>query len=344
MIYFQNDYSEGCHPEILAGLNEINSGVYTGYGYDYLTEKTTSLLKNEIKNENIDIHYLGAGTLTNLTAISAFLKPYEAIISSSIGHINTHETGAIEATGHRVVEVFSDDNKLNPDSVEKTYLLHTDEHMVKPKLVYISNSTEAGQIYTKSELVGLRGICDKYGLYLYIDGARMGAALTCAPNDLTLYDISKLADAFYIGGTKNGILFGETLIICNDGLKPFFRYNMKQRGAVIAKTWVVSGQFYYLFKSGLFYGLSKYANNLAQEIYTSLKDFGVDFYSSSPTNQLFPIFHNNVIEKLSGRYLFNEWAVVDKTHTAIRLVTSWATKKEDALKLVGDIKRYHKTV
>ncbi len=338
MIYFQNDYSEGCHKKIMDGLNEINSGTYTGYGYDEISKKTTEILKKEMNNENVDIHYLGAGTLTNLTALSAFLRPHEAIISSNIGHINTHETGSIEATGHKIIEIFSEDNKLNGDLIEKAYLLHTDEHMVLPKLVYISDSTEDGKIYKKSELMEIREICNKYNMYLYIDGARLGTALTSKENDLSLSDISKYADAFYIGGTKNGILFGEALVITNDNLKPFFRYNMKQRGAVIAKNWVVSAQFYYLFKDGLFYELANHANTLAQKLSAELKIMGIELLSHSPTNQIFPIFDNETIQRLSKKYLFHEWAKIDENKTAVRLVTSWATKEDSILQLIEDLK------
>ncbi|AGF55407.1 threonine aldolase [Clostridium saccharoperbutylacetonicum] len=337
MYSFKNDYSEGAHERILNALVESNFEQTDGYGEDYHTERAVQILKDKIDNQNVDIHLLVGGTQVNLTAISAFLRPHQAAIGADTSHINCHETGAIEATGHKVITMKTDDGKLTPSLIQKVVDAHQDEHMVQPKLVYISDSTELGTLYTKAELTDLHNCCKKNKLLLYLDGARLGAALTAEKNDLTLADIAKLVDAFYIGGTKNGALFGEALVICKDELKEDFRYFIKQKGGLLAKGRLLGIQFEELFKDDLYFELAKYANNLAIILKNALIEKGYKFLCESYTNQQFPILPNEVVKKISEKYSFNVERVIDENNTVIRLVTSWATSKEKVLEFVEEL-------
>jgi len=338
MYSFTNDYSEGAHSRILKVLVETNLEQTGGYGTDYHTEKAIDLLKKKIDCEDVDIHLLVGGTQVNLTAISAFLRPHQAAIGADTSHINCHETGAIEATGHKVITMKTDDGKLTADLVQKVVDTHTDEHMVQPKLVYISDSTEVGTLYTKSELEQLHKCCRKNNLLLYLDGARLGSALVSQENDLTLADITKLVDAFYIGGTKNGALFGEALIICNNALKEDFRYFIKQKGGLLAKGRLLGIQFEELFKDDLYFEIARHANKMAILLKNALKEKGYEFLTNSSSNQQFPILPNEMIEKLSEKYSFNIERVIDNNNTAIRLVTSWATNEVNVLEFIEDLK------
>lgn len=337
MYSFKNDYSEGAHSRILNALVETNLEQTDGYGTDQYTERSVNLLKKKIDREDVDIHLLVGGTQVNLTAISAFLRPHQAAIGADTSHINCHETGAIEATGHKVITMKTNDGKLTPNLIQNVVDSHSDEHMVQPKLVYISNSTELGTLYTKAELIDLHDCCKRNKLLLYLDGARLGSALVAEENDLTLADIAKLVDAFYIGGTKNGALFGEALVICNDELKEDFRYFIKQKGGLLAKGRLLGIQFEELFKDDLYFELAKHANKMALMLKGAIVDEGYKFLTESFTNQQFPIFPNNLIEKLSEKYSFNIERVIDSNYTAIRLVTSWATKEEIVLQFIEDL-------
>ncbi|MFL0164201.1 MULTISPECIES: threonine aldolase family protein [Clostridium] len=337
MYSFKNDYSEGAHSRILNALVETNLEQTDGYGTDQYTERSVNLLKKKIDREDVDIHLLVGGTQVNLTAISAFLRPHQAAIGADTSHINCHETGAIEATGHKVITMRTNDGKLTPNLVQNVVDSHSDEHMVQPKLVYISNSTELGTLYTKAELIDLHDCCKRNKLLLYLDGARLGSALVAEESDLTLADIAKLVDAFYIGGTKNGALFGEALVICNDELKEDFRYFIKQKGGLLAKGRLLGIQFEELFKDDLYFELAKHANKMALMLKGAIVDEGYKFLTESFTNQQFPIFPNNLIEKLSEKYSFNIERVIDSNYTAIRLVTSWATKEEIVLEFIEDL-------
>ncbi len=338
MYSFKNDYSEGAHPRLLNALIESNLEQAAGYGEDYDTLKAVKVLKNKIGRNDIDIHLLTGGTQTNLTAISAFLRPHEAVIAADTGHVFTHETGAIEATGHKVITAHVNDGKLTPEHILSLLKAHTDEHMVKPKLVYISNPTEVGTIYSKSELEELYTICSEKHLFFYVDGARLGSALTSKENNLELTDFGRLTDAFYIGGTKNGALLGEALIICNPVLKDDFRFHMKQKGALLAKGRVLGIQFYELFKDSLFLELAEHANKMADRLRLGISQAELTFLVDSPTNQLFPILPINTIEKLEEKYSFHRWEEIDEDHSAIRLVTSWATKEEMVEEFIKDLK------
>lgn len=338
MYSFKNDYSEGAHPNILRTMTETNLKQVPGYGEDEYTEKAIQVLKEKIKREDIDIHLLVGGTQTNLIAISSFLRPYEAAISADTGHILVHETGAIEATGHKVISVDVEDGKLNVNQIRGVVESHSDEHMVKPKLVYISNPTEIGTIYSKRELEEISAYCKEKNLIFYMDGARLGSALRSPENDLTLSDLGELLDAFYIGGTKNGALMGEALVICEQALKKEFRYNIKQRGGLFAKGRVLGIQFYELFKDDLYFELADHANRMANLLKEGIQDAGYGFLIPSSTNQIFPIFPNEIIEKLQENYMFYTWEKIDDMNSAIRLVTCWATDESEVKKFIERLK------
>jgi threonine aldolase len=338
MYSLKNDYSEGAHPQILEALLKTNLEQSEGYGEDKYCEEAKKLIKEKLQNDNVDIHFIPGGTQTNLTSIAAFLRPHEASIAANTGHILVHETGAIEATGHKTISVNVEDGKLRKEHVLSVLKEHTDEHMVKPKLVYISNSTEIGTIYKKSELEELSQVCRENNLLLYMDGARLGSALCCRENDLNLSDFVNLTDAFYIGGTKNGAFMGEALVICNDNLKEDFRYHIKQRGALLAKGRLLGIQFMELFRDNLFFEIGQHANDMADILRNGISELGYKYLVDSPSNQVFPILPNTVIEKLQEKYLFIIWGSEDEDNSSIRLVTSWATSKEAVLGFIEDLK------
>ncbi|PKG23051.1 threonine aldolase family protein [Niallia nealsonii] len=340
MYSFKNDYSEGAHPRILQALVDTNFEQEAGYGEDRFSIKAVELLKEKMARTDVDVHLLVGGTQTNLTAISAFLRPHEAAIAAKSGHIFTHETGAIEATGHKILSIETDDGKITPVSIKKVLDEHTDEHMVKPKLVYISNSTEIGSIYRKKEVKDLSEFCRKNNLLLFMDGARLGSALCSEENDLKLSDFPDLVDAFYIGGTKNGALFGEALVICHESLKEDFRYHIKQKGAMLAKGRLLGIQFVELFRDNLFFDLALHANKMAEILRDLLTKMNFQFVTHSASNQLFPILPNTLIEELQKNYAFLIWEKIDDNDSAIRLVTSWATKEDKVLAFIEDIKKY----
>lgn len=338
MYSFKNDYSEGAHPRILQALADSNLEQEEGYGEDKFTLQAVELIKGHIC-QDADIHLLPGGTQTNFTAISAFLRPHEAVIAAATGHIHVHETGAVEAVGHKIVTVESNSGKLSVEDIQKVLDFHTDEHMVKPRLVYISNSTEVGTIYSRAELQSLRETCINNKLYLFLDGARLGSALTAMDNDLTLADIASLVDAFYIGGTKNGALIGEALVICREELKEDFRYHMKQKGALLAKGRLLGLQFLELFRDNLFFDLASHANNVAALLREGISRAGYDFLTQASSNQLFPILPNRVIAELEKKYGFYVWSRVDENNSAIRLVTSWATKEVVVAEFLEDFRK-----
>lgn len=338
MYSFTNDYSEGAHPKILEALMNTNLTQHTGYSLDTHTAHAIQLIRQEIQKDDADVHLIVGGTQTNLITISTALRPYQAVISASTGHINVHETGAIEATGHKVIAIPTEDGKLTPALVQTALDFHTDEHMVQPKMVYISNTTEIGTQYTKSELEALSHFCRQHQLYLFLDGARLGSALTSPINDLTLADLAALTDVFYIGGTKNGALFGEALVICNDDLKPDFRFMIKQRGAMLAKGWLLGIQFEELFQNHLFFDMAAHANDMADRLKQALTDKGYTFASDSCSNQLFPILPDSMVETLGHDFAFNIDRKWDDSHTVIRLVTSWATTEEGVASFIQALK------
>ena len=328
MISFKNDYSEGAHPALLKAIADNNANQEEGYGLDRHTLEFTEILKKQIGKIDFDVHLIPGGTQTNLLAISSFLRPHEACIAADSGHISTHETGAIEATGHKILTIPSSDGKLTPSMIEPVLTDHHFEHMVKPRLVYISNTTEVGTLYTLDDLKTLKKFCRQKGLLLYVDGARLGAAFTVPGSGLTLKGMCQYTDAFFIGGTKNGALFGEALVIVNHDLKEEFRFLIKQRGALLAKGWITGIQFRELFREGLYFHLAEHANRMAQDMTEELRKMGCKFLVDSPSNQIFPIFPDPVVEELMQEFEFYTWAKVNEEYTAVRLITSWATDEQ----------------
>lgn len=328
MYSFKCDYSNGAHPRILKTLLETNFTQTDGYGEDVFTLKAVELLKKLIGRNNLSIHLIPGGTQTNLTAISAFLRPHEAVIACETGHVSVHETGAIEATGHKVISVKGINGKLTPYTIKSVLDLHNDEHMVKPRLVFISDTTEVGSVYSKKELTELNVICRENNLLLYLDGARLGSALCSDENDLKLNDLADLTDAFYIGGTKNGALLGEALVILNPLLSGDFRYHMKQKGGLLAKGRLLGIQFLELFKDGLYYELARHANRMAGLLKEAILKSGYSFLYNSASNQIFPVFPDVLIEKLQHNFAFYVWDKPDANNTCIRLVTSWTTDEK----------------
>ena len=341
MIYFRNDYSEGAHPKVLQALVETNLVSTPGYGCDEYCACARELLRERFACPSADVHFLVGGTQTNLTAAAAFLRPWEAVIAAETGHIAVHETGAIEATGHKVYVVPGVDGKLTSDAIRTAVRDHqtgTEEHMVLPRMVYVSDSTELGTIYTRAELQALSDTCRELGLYLYLDGARMAMALTAQGNDLVPEDFAQLCDAFYLGGTKNALLFGEALVIVNNALKPYFRNVMKQHGGMLAKGRLLGVQFAAILQDDLWLQTARHANELAQRLAAALTAMGVPLYAASPTNQVFPIFTNAQVEALRQNFSFEFIARVDENHSAIRFVTSWATRPEDVETLLEAVR------
>ena len=329
MYSFRNDYSEGAHPDILKRLLDMNQCQNVGYGEDALCEHAKQMLKEKLQCEDCDIHFLVGGTQANLTVIAAALRPYEAVIAVDSGHINVHETGAVEATGHKVLIADSVDGKITPEGIRKAVHLHEDEHMVKPAMVYISNATEIGTIYHREVLTQIAAVCREYGLYLFMDGARMGAALAAEDNDVSFADLCTYCDVFYLGGTKNGAFFGEAVVIVNDELKKDFRYMIKQRGGMLAKGWLLGVQFAALFEGNRYIEIAAHANRMAQKLQDAMEACGLPFFIKTTTNQIFPILPNILIEELQKEYAFQVWEAMDETHTAMRFVTSWATEEKE---------------
>ncbi|QDP85470.1 aminotransferase class I/II-fold pyridoxal phosphate-dependent enzyme [Chryseobacterium sp. SNU WT5] len=336
---FKNDYAEGAHPKILEALVQSNLTQHNGYGLDNFSLNVESIIKEKIKNQDAKVYLVSGGTQANLIVISAFLRPHESVVAAATGHIFTNESGAIEATGHKVHAVETNDGKLRPDDIQKIIDAHQNKpHQVKQKLVYISNSTEIGTIYSKKELVDLYQFCQENKLYLFVDGARLGHALTAETNDLTLEDFGKYTDAFYLGGTKNGALIGEAIVINNEILQEEFGFHLKQKGAMLAKGRLLGIQFQELLKDDLYFDLAKHANQQAMKIKETFQSIGVDFLSETFTNQIFPILRNEQIEKLSERFDFYVWKKLDQEKSAIRLITSWATSDEVVADFNNEIK------
>lgn len=329
-----NDYSEGACREILDLMEKTNSMQHTGYGMDEVCEEARARIRTLAEAPQAAVHFLVGGTQTNRTVIAAALRPYEAVIAADTGHINVHETGAIENSGHKVIAVPNREGKLQPEEIEKAVLAHTDEHMVRPAMVYLSNATELGTIYRKEELQAISAVCRKYGLKLFMDGARLGSALTCKANDMTMKDLAGLCDVFYIGGTKNGALFGEAVVITDPKLDENFRYFIKQNGGMLAKGWLLGIQFAGLFRDDTFFRLARHANAKAEKIRQGLRRYNIPVLTESPTNQIFPILEDKKLKELEQEFAFTFWEKTDETHTAVRIVTSWATKEEDVEKLL----------
>ena len=343
MIQFQCDYNEGTHPLILQRLAETNMEQTIGYGEDHYCDEARALIRKACQRDDVDVHFLVGGTQTNTTVISHILRPYQGVISAVSGHINVHETGAIEATGHKVLAIDSPDGKLTALQIEQAMQAHLNEdgpeHMVQPGMVYLSFPTEVGTVYTRSELEAINAVCRKYSLPLFVDGARLGYGLCSPESDITLPQLAQLADVFYIGGTKVGALFGEAVVITNEALKRDFRYSIKRHGGMLAKGRLLGLQFATLFTDNLYMNIARHAIDEAMRIKEALHEEGIKFLIESPTNQQFPIFTNAQLEMLGKKYRFSIWQQMDDNRTAVRICTSWATKSENVDLLIEDIKK-----
>ncbi|QOW10955.1 aminotransferase class I/II-fold pyridoxal phosphate-dependent enzyme [Kaistella flava (ex Peng et al. 2021)] len=336
---FKNDYAEGAHPQVLEALIQTNLIQQNGYGLDDYSIDAEQIIKQKINNPKAKVFLVSGGTQANLIIISAFLRPHESVVSPDTGHIFTNESGAIEATGHKVHGIENKDGKIYANDIQKLIDGHQNKpHQVKQKMVYISNSTELGTIYSRKELIDLYQFCQDKDLYLFVDGARLGHALTAETNDLTLEDFGKYTDAFYLGGTKNGALIGEAIIINNESLQEEFGFHLKQKGAMLAKGRLLGIQFQELLKEDLYFDLAKNANQQAMKIKEAFKQIGCEFLCETFTNQIFPILNQNQIDELSTNFDFYVWKKLDEEKSAIRLITSWATTNEIIEKFITEIK------
>lgn len=343
MQRFECDYTEGAHPRIMEALLKTNREQTAGYGEDDHCDLARKMIRLACGSHNMSVHFLVGGTQANTTVIASILRPHQAVICAETGHIAAHESGAIEASGHKVIALPSEDGKISAQQVRACIEDHwsdaTHEHCPQPALVYISHPTETGLIYTKDELTQLRQICDEKNIPLYLDGARLGYALGVKDNDVFMADLAKLCDVFYIGGTKVGAMFGEAVCICSERFDRDFRYHIKQHGGLLAKGRFLGIQFETLFKDGLYLELGRHAVSLALEIREAFRNVGCDFLYDSPTNQQFPIISRPVLEELKKNYSFSLWKELPGGKTAVRFVTSWATRPETVDVLVNDIKR-----
>lgn len=343
MIYFHNDYSEGCHPRILERLIATNDVQTTGYGEDEYCAQAAACIRKVCGRDDLAVHFLVGGTQANLIVIAAALRPHQAALGPISAHINVHETGAVEATGHKVLGVPSADGKITAEQVRTVVNTHrasgSFEHEAQPKLVYISNPTELGTLYSLAELKALSATCKELGLYLFMDGARLGYGLAAAENDMTMADIANLCDVFYIGGTKVGALFGEAVVISNPAINEDFRYLIKQRGGMLAKGRLLGVQFAALMEDGLYFELGAHAVKLADRIRDTLDKLGVSYLVPGTTNQIFPILPDKLLGELSKTFMFTEMERIDESHRAIRFCTSWASKPENVEALCKELER-----
>ena len=338
MIYFNSDYLEGAHPSIMVKMAETNMVQTVGYGEDEYCEAAREKIKTACQAPEADVHFLVGGTQTNTTVIAAILRPWQGVISAVSGHINCHEAGAIESTGHKVITLPTDNGKITAQQVADYVEWHKNdestEHIVQPGMVYISHPTEAGTLYTKAELTELYDTCRRYGLPLFIDGARLGYGLAADESDMTLPAFARLCDVFYIGGTKVGALFGEAVVIMNESLKKDFRFIMKQRGGRLAKGRLLGIQFDALFTDDLYFKISRHAIEMAHQIRDIFVSAGYPLLFDSPTNQQYPIMPDAELAEIGKSFGYEYWERVDETHSGVRFCASWATTQEnvDALR------------
>ncbi len=338
---FLNDYSEGAHPRILEALVATNLEQAKGYGGDVFSEKAKKLIKNRIKNKSAEVYFVSGGTQANLTIISSALRPHESVMAADIGHITIRETGAIEATGHKINVIQKACGKLEKEDIIEVLEMHDfGPHVVKPKMIYISNSTEIGTIYKRNELKELYAFAKEKKLYLFLDGARLGAGLMAEDSDLTIEEVAKYTDVFTIGGTKNGALLGEAIVITNKELQSDFSFHIKQKGGMLSKGRLLGIQFNELFKDNLYFDLAKHANNMAMKISVAIEEAGYSFLTNSTSNQIFPILPDILTSKLEEDFIFYRWKKVKENNVALRLVTSWATKEDEVDRFILKLKKY----
>lgn len=364
MIYLSCDYHYGAHPKVLEALTKYNTEPNSGYGEDPHCANAARIIRRACAGQTVDkadhqevqaddkalkalmdVHFLVGGTQTNTTIIAAALRPYQGVITAETGHINVHETGAIESAGHKVIALPGVDGKLSATQIEACVKAHesssSHEHMVMPKMVYISNPTEIGSIYSKEELEAISSVCHAHGLYLFMDGARLGYGLTSDANDLTLEDITKACDVFYIGGTKCGAMFGEAVVITHPELKENFRYMIKQRGGMLAKGWLLGVQYEALMADNLYFDICRQANEQAARIKAALLEKGFKFTVDSPTNQLFVMLPKALLGVLSEKYILNDDNPTSlEPYREVRICTSWASTDEEVDALIEDIKAW----
>lgn len=341
MILFNSDYTEGAHPRILERLLETNMEQTVGYGEDAYCEKAREAIRAVCGAPDADVHFLVGGTQANFTVISSALRTFQGVLCAESGHINVHETGAVEACGHKVLGLPAKEGKITAEQIKKQCDLHwgdeSHEHIVQPKMVYISHPTELGTLYTKAELEAIHAVCAQCGLYLFLDGARMGYGLAAPGTDVTLPDIARLCDVFYIGGTKVGALFGEAVVITNPDLKADFRYCIKQKGGMLAKGRLLGVQFLELFRDGLYFEISEHAIQMAMLLKEGLKEKGYEFFMDSVTNQQFVIVTDEKLARIREKYGVTYQQRYDEKHSVIRLCTSWATKEENVRAFLSEM-------
>ena len=332
MISFENDYIQGAHPEVLKRLAETNYEPLSGYGTDPYCESAREKIRRECGCPDAEIHFLVGGTQTNAVVIDAMLKGYEGVVAADTGHVAVHEAGAVEYTGHKVLTIPHYTGKIDPGEL-KAYLegFYQDanhEHMVFPGMVYLSHPTELGTLYSRKELEEISQICREYEIPLFLDGARLGYGLMSSDTDVTLQDVAQLCDVFYIGGTKVGALCGEAVVFPEKAPRHFLT-SVKQHGALLAKGRLLGIQFDTLFTDNLYFDISRHAIERAEELKRVLQEKGCTFAWESPTNQQFVILEDSTVRRLKEHVVFSFWEKADETHTVVRFVTSWATRKEE---------------
>ncbi len=341
MIRFDSDYLEGAHPKIMERLMSTNLCQTVGYGEDEFCNSAREKIKKAICCDGADVHFLVGGTQSNLTVIASALRAHQGVVAVDTGHIAVHETGAIEACGHKILAVKNENGKLNPEEIEKIMNFHSFdpsfEHTVQPKMVYISQTTETGSLYTLEEVEAISKVCKKHKLYLFLDGARLGYALAVNGDSLSMSKIAELVDVFYIGGTKVGALFGEAVVIINDELKTDFRYVQKQKGGMLAKGRLLGIQFDTLFSDNLYVDIAKNAIDRVVQLKNFFEQKGIEFFHKPETNQLFPILPLKVVNGLKSHFSFSIIEPFGKDKMVVRFCTSWATPKENIDKLIKKI-------
>lgn len=343
-LSFSSDYMEGAHPEILRRLLETNMEKTNGYGLDPYSESAKEKIRAACNCPDAEVYFLVGGTQTNATVIDALLRSYQGVLAPESGHINTHEAGAIEFGGHKVLTLRQKNGKITAEQIREALDAYNNDanhdHMVLPGMVYISQPTEYGTIYSLDELRNISKVCRENRIPLYVDGARLAYALACPENDVTLRDLAELCDVFYIGGTKCGALFGEAVVIPRPGTIPHFFTIIKQHGALLAKGRLLGLQFDTLFTDGLYEKIGQIAIDSATRIRSALRDNGYQIYTETPTNQIFVLIDDDLMQRLSEKVNFGFWEKYDENHTVIRFATSWATAEEDVNQLIMLLSEY----
>ena len=342
MYLFRNDYSFGAHPKVLSALGETNLQGNVGYGEDAYCRRAEELLLDLCQCPAGKVEFLIGGTQVNAVAMAAFLRPWEGILTATSSHLNGHEAGAVEATGHKILPVpTGPDGKITPEQIAPILERHKDPHLVKPRLVEIADATESGMVYTKAELTALSQFCREHDLLLFLDGARLGSALASPASDLTLPDLAELTDAFYIGGTKNGAMFGEALVITRPELTDGFFRMKKRMGAVMEKGWIQGVMFQALFTDDLYFHMARHANEMAARLQDGLRAKGWTLWVDSPTNQVFAVVDNALKPQLDAVCDYEDWCPYDGSHTVVRFVTCFQTSQEDVDGLLAALPDLH---